>query len=104
MHANIDVHSRRIIPEFLGDGIKCIQKLKSNFANMVFADNSRYARTFQQVTHKGGESTMNHINRFKYTQVLSVSVGNTYSQDQLMHIFMDNFHQGGKYSAQIASH
>ena len=35
---------------------------------------------------------------------LSVSVGNSYSEDKLMHTFLDNFHQGGKYSAQIASH
>ena len=32
------------------------------------------------------------------------SVGNTYSEYQQMHTFLDNFHQGGKYSAQIASH
>ena len=32
------------------------------------------------------------------------SVGNIYSEDQIMHTFLDNFHQGGKYSAQIASH
>ena len=31
-------------------------------------------------------------------------VGNSYSEDQLMHTFMDNFHQGGKYSSQIAIH
>ena len=35
---------------------------------------------------------------------LSVSLGNSYSEDQLMHTFLDNFHQVGKYSAQIASH
>ena len=35
---------------------------------------------------------------------LSVSVGNSYSEDQLMHILLDNFHQGGKYIAQTASH
>ena len=35
---------------------------------------------------------------------LSVSVGNSYFKYQLMHTFMDNFQQGGKYSAQIASH
>ena len=35
---------------------------------------------------------------------LSVSVGNSYSEDQLMHTFQDNFQQGGKYSAQISSH
>ena len=47
---------------------------------------------------------MNYIKIFQNAQALSVSVGNNYSKDQLMHIFMDNFHQGGKYSAQIASH
>ena len=27
LHANIDVHSRRLIAEFPKDGIKCIEKL-----------------------------------------------------------------------------
>ena len=71
---------------------------------MTFADKSRYDRTFQQVTHKGGESSINYIKRFQNSHALSVSVGNSYSEDQLMHTFLDNFHQGGKYSAQIASH
>ena len=31
-------------------------------------------------------------------------MGNSYSEDQLMHIFLDNFHQGGKYSAYITIH
>ena len=46
---------------------------------------------------------MNYINIFQNAQALSVSVGNTYSEDQLIHTFLDNFHQSGKYSAQIAS-
>ena len=71
---------------------------------MTFADKSRYDRTFQQVTHKGGESTINYIKIFHNSHALSVSVGNRYSDDQIMHTFLDNFHQGGKYSAQIASH
>ena len=54
LHANIDVHNRRLISEFPKYGIKCIEKLQSHFANMTFADKSRYDRTFQQVTHKGG--------------------------------------------------
>ena len=37
-------------------------------------------------------------------QALTVLVGNNYSEDQLMHKFLDHLHQGGKYSAQIASH
>ena len=71
---------------------------------MTFAYKSRYDRTFQQVTHKGGEYTINFIKRFQNTHALSVSVVNMYSEDQLMHKFLDNFHQGGKYSAQIATH
>ena len=71
---------------------------------MTFADKSIYDRTFQQVTHKGGGSAINYINVFQNAQAFSVSVGNSYSEDQLMHTFLDNFEQGGKYSAQIASH
>ena len=36
MHANIDVHIRRLIAEFPVYGIKCIEKLQSNCANMTF--------------------------------------------------------------------
>ena len=56
------------------------------------------------MTHIGGESAINYIKRFQNAHALSVSVGNRYSKDQLMRTFLDNFHQGGKYSAQIASH
>ena len=71
---------------------------------MTFADKSKYDRIFQQVTHEGGERAMNYIKIFQRTQHLSVSVGNSYSEYQLMHTFPDNFHQGEKYSAQISSH
>ena len=104
LDANIDSHSRRLIAEFPKDGIKCIEKLQSHCANMIFADKSRYDRTFQQVIYKGGELEIKYIKRFQNAHALSVSVGNSYSEDQLMHTFLDNFQQGGKYSAQIASH
>ena len=54
LHANIDVHSRRLIAELPKDGIKCIEKFQSHLSNMTFSDKRRYDRTFQQVTHKGG--------------------------------------------------
>ena len=47
---------------------------------------------------------MNYIKIFQNAQAYSVSVGNSYSEDQLMHTFLDNFHRGRKYSAQIGSH
>ena len=71
---------------------------------MTFADKSRYDRTFQQVTHLGGESAINYIKRFQNSHALSVSVGNSYSEDQRMHTYLDNFHQCGKYSGNIAIH
>ena len=104
LHANSDVHSRILIAEFPKDGIKCLDKLQSHCANMTFADKSRYDRTFQQITHKGGESAINYIKRFHNAQDLSVSVGNSYSKEQIMHTFLDNFYQSGKYSSQLASH
>ena len=104
LHANIDVHSRRLIDEFPKDGIKCIEKLQSHCANMTFADKSRYDRTFQQVAHKEGEYAINYIKRFHNAQAFSFSEGNSYFEDQIMHTFLDNFHQSGKYSAKLASH
>ena len=47
---------------------------------------------------------MNYIKIFQNAQALSVLVGSTYSEDQLMHTFMDNFHRGGKYSFQRDIH
>ena len=41
---------------------------------------------------------------FQNAQAFSVSVGNRYSEDQIMHTFLDNFQQSGKYSAELASH
>ena len=44
-----------LFADFPKYGVKCIGKLQSHCANMTFADKSRYDRTFQQVTHKGGD-------------------------------------------------
>ena len=92
------------IPSSGNSAIECMEKLQSHCANMTFADKSRYDRTFEQVTHKGRELAINYIKRFQNAQALSVSVGNSYAEDQIMHKFLDNFHQSGKYSAQLASH
>ena len=71
---------------------------------MNFSGKIIYDRTFQQVSHKGGESAMNYIKIFKNAQNLSVSVGNSYSEDHTMNIFLDKFHQNRKYTAQIEIH
>ena len=104
LHANIDVHSKILFAEFPRDGIKCIEKLQSHCANVTFSDKSRHDRNFQQVTHKGGESAISYIKRFQNAHASSVLVGNSYSEDQLMHTFLYKFEQDGKYSDQITSH
>ena len=71
---------------------------------MTFSDKSTYEMIFQQVTHIGGKSATNDIKIFQNVEALSVSAGNSYSKDQMNHTFLDNFHQGGKYFAQKASH
>ena len=70
LHANIDVHIRILIYEFPMDGIKRIENFQSHNANMNFSDKSRYDRTFQQVTHKVGESEMNSIKIFQNAHAL----------------------------------
>ena len=65
LHEKIDLHSIRLISEFPKYGIKHIDKLQSHCANMTFADKSRYDRTFQQVSHKGGEYAIKYIKRFR---------------------------------------
>ena len=77
----LDVHIRILIAEFTKYGVKCIENLLSHCANMTFADKSRYNRTFQQVKHKGGESAINYISMFQNAHALSVSIGNSYSEN-----------------------
>ena len=45
LHTNIDVQIRILLYESPKDRIKCIGKLQSHFANMTFANKSRYDRT-----------------------------------------------------------
>ena len=59
---------------------------------------------FNRLHIKEGNLKSITLRGFKMHRALSVSVGNQYSEDQLMHTFLDNFHQGGKYSTQISSH
>ena len=63
---------------------------------MNFSDKGRYGRIFQQVSHKGGESAMNYNKRFQNSEALSVSVRNFYAEYQMIHTFLNNFHQGEK--------
>ena len=67
-------------------------------------DKSRYDRICKQVAHKGGESAIRYTKVFQNSEDLSVSMGNTYSEDQLMNTFMDNYRQGGKYYDKTESH
>ena len=68
LHTIIGVHSRRLISQFLEHGVKCISKIQSHCKNMTFSGKIIYDRIFQLVSHKGGESSINYINKFQNTQ------------------------------------
>ena len=63
---------------------------------MTLADQSRYNRLVWKVIQKVGESEINYIKIFQYDKALAISVGNIYSEDQLMHTFLEHFQQGKK--------
>ena len=47
---------------------------------------------------------MNYIEIFYNANALVISVGNSYTKNQMMLTFLENFQQGDKYDSQIASH
>ena len=105
LYAYKDAHSQRLIDECPGDGVQDTSRLKSQCSNMTFADQSRYYnRMFQKVVHQGGDSEINYIKRFHNAKALSILVGNIYTEYQLSHTFLQHFHRGVRYSAQIVIH
>ena len=56
------------------------------------------------MVHKGVESEINYIKIFYTAKALEISVGNFYTEDKLIRTFLENFQQGGNYSAQIEIH
>ena len=104
MHTYIYTHSQILIDEFPGDGVKAISRLQYQCANMNYADKSRYNIMFQKVVQKGVDSAINYNKMFQNAKALKISVKNRYTEDHLMHNFLDNFQKGVKYSAQIANH
>ena len=63
---------------------------------MSFSYKITYNRLFQQVIHKLGESEINYIKLFQDAKALEISLGNSYSEYQLMKNFLDNLQQGVK--------
>ena len=104
LHAYIDANSQILIDEYPGDILQAKSKLKYQCASIIFVEQIRYNRLFQQVIHKVRESAINYIKIFKCTKAFLISVINSYSGDHLMHTFLYNFHQGGNYSTLIAMH
>ena len=49
---------------------------------------------FQKVLHKLGNSSINYIKIFKNAKALAISVGNSYTEDQPMHTFLENLKIG----------
>ena len=104
MHACIYAYSKILIDEFPGDEVQAIPRFKFQCTNITFAYQIGYNIMIQQVINKGGESSLSYIKIFQNAKALSISVGNIYTENQLMHTFLDNYQKFGKYSTQIVSH
>ena len=48
------------------------------------------------MVQKGGDSEISYIKIFQDAKDLENSVGNSYTEDQTIHTFLDNLQQGGK--------
>ena len=66
-----------------GDGVQDISRLKYQYENNNFYDQSRYNKMFQQVVHKGEDSEINYVKIFQDAKVLVISVVNIYTEDNL---------------------
>ena len=73
------------------DGVQDISKLKPQCEKMTLANKWRYNIMFQQVFHKVGESAINCIQIFQDYKALETSVGNSYTEYQLIHTLLDSF-------------
>ena len=104
MHAYIDAHSQILIDECPGDGVQYISIFQYQCANTTFDNQRIYNRMFQQLVHKGGDSSINYNKIFQNSKALEVSVVNSYTEDQLMCTLLKNLQRGGNYSTKIVSH
>ena len=89
--AYIDANSQIFIDKYPIYVVQAISRLKYQCAYMTFSYQITYNRLFQQAIHKGVESEIDYIERIENAKALFISVGNIYSEDQLMHNFLDNF-------------
>ena len=94
LHACIDAHNLILIDDCPVDGVQAIPRLKYQCANMTFSDQSRYDRMVQQVVNKGGESAIKYIKIFQNAKALVIPVGNSYTEEQMMHNLLGIFQQG----------
>ena len=104
LHEYIDLYSQISIYECTGDGVQDISRLQYQYTNTTFADQSKYNIIFYKVVHKWRESAIHYIKILKKGKDLKCSVGNSYTEYQMMQTFLDNLQQGVKYPDQMASH
>ena len=99
MHGCIDSHILRSIYEYPGDRLQAITILQYQCSNMDIFDKISYSRIFHHVFQKEGYSSINYKKIFQNGKASEISVVNSYSEDQSVHTFLDNFWKGERYSA-----
>ena len=104
LHVYIDAHSQMLIDEYPRGCLQAITILQSQCENMNFSDKSRYNWLFHKVVHQGGGSEINYINTLKDYKTLEISVGNSYSEYQLIQTLFYNLQKEVRCLYQIAIH
>ena len=98
---NMDTAYQKLMMEHLGD-LRC---LKQQCIIIAFADIQRFDQIFRQYSHCTGETANGYMERFHAAMSLAPSVDNVYTEQQLMHLCLDNFHNPGHiYSTQVTQH
>ena len=99
MHAYKDAHIQRLIDEYPVDGVQAITRFQSQCANVTFSNKYIYIYNilFQKCnTQRKGIKRSTILKIFENSRALEISVVNSYSEDQSIHILLENCHQDGK--------
>jgi len=83
------------------DGVACLHLLRRHCAQLTDTDTSTFYTRFAITTHHRDEHILNYIQRFNAAKVMAESVGNTFSDSQLLQLFIGNFTYPGIYTSTV---
>ena len=83
---------------------KLSQYCNHNVQTLPFLTKADIIERFRKSCTKEGIEQSNILKYFRILRLWQISAGNSCTEDQRIHTFLETFQQGGKYYTQIASH